>query len=155
MRPLPQDNRRPMLLLTTLAAITVAVVSLVATYWIQHRSEDRGYMTEIRGALRKYGEVAAVPRASRVWLGRVHDRSLDQVQVDLAKAATDPSAFDPEAQLHEDPSFFVQLYLSLGFVGLWLTLCAVGLLVALPVVSLVIRGAQPPPRREPDLAQGW
>jgi hypothetical protein len=142
MLPPPRDNQRQAVLL-----------SLLTVVWVKFQSEDRGYTTELRGALRKYGDVAAVPQGSVVWLGRVHGREAKRVRQDLAAAAAHPTVFDPEAPLHLEPALHVQLYLDLGFVGLWLLLTFAGVMVAAPVIYVVNRQAQPPPRRPPsDLA---
>lgn len=154
MRPLPTDNRRPAFLLAVLAGLASAVIAVSATVWVQYQAADRGYTTELRRTLRKYGDAAAVPGESLVWLGRVHVREPDKVRRDLMAAAEDRTAFDPLEPLHLPPSFLVGLYLDLGFLGLWVAFTCVGVLVALPVITLINRQAQPPRRRPPDLAWG-
>lgn len=155
MRPLPTDNQRPAILLAILTAMAVAALTLAATVWIQFQAEDRGYTTELRGALRKYGTAAAVPAASVQWLARVHEREAQKVRADLAAAAEDPTAFDPLEPLHLEPALPVQLYLDLGFVGLWVVLGFAGMLVLGPVMMLVNRLAQPPRRRPPPDDAAW
>lgn len=140
----PRHIRRGAAVVSILTAVAVAVVTLCATVWIQYQVADRGYGTEIRRSLRKYGSPEAVPAESVAWLVRVHGRTTEQVRVDLGVAAEDPTALDPAYPLHEEPVGLVLLYLRLGFLRLWGALTGLGLLVAFPTVSALTKPRQAP-----------
>ncbi len=155
MHKLPTDNRRPALLLLALSILTAAVLALTVTLAIQYQAQDRGYTTELRGALRKYSGVASVPAASIAWIGRMHGREPDQVRMDLVSAAKDPSAFDFDAPLHQEAGYFVQLFIDLGFWELWFGLTCIGVALIGPVILLVNKRAQPPRRPRGESPMNW